>query len=118
MKSTTQESSVEYKPSGRDGYLVYHEASGDLPFYWEYGGGDIVVIVRFDEPDKFAVRYSWAAERRGQILERLAQEIIRQRAPTCTADIEERSLCILIKETLSTNPRAATGSRIVKLLRI
>src|SRR5262245_38971921 len=98
MNSSTQDWSVECKPSGRDGYIFYHEGSHELPFYWEYGGGNVVVIVRFDEPDRFAARYPWAAERRREILERLAQELIRRQATNCTAEIDEPGLCIYIKE--------------------
>ena len=98
MNSSTQDWRVECKPSGRDGYVFYYEGSQELPFYWEYGGGNVVVIARFDEPDKFAVRYPWAAGRRREILERLAQELIRQQAPSCTAEIDEHGLCICIKE--------------------
>jgi hypothetical protein len=89
---------VECKPSGREGYVFYREGANELPFYWEYGGGDFVVIVRIEEPDKFVLRYSWAAERKGEILKRVAQEIIRQQAPGCNAEIDERHLCILVRE--------------------
>jgi len=96
--NTTSEWSFECKPSGRDGYCFYHEAARELPFYWEYGGSDIIIIVRFDQPDKFALKYPWAVKRKREILERMAQELIRQQAPGCTAKIDERNICIEIRQ--------------------
>lgn len=101
MNGSLVEWSLEFKPIGRDGYLFYHEGSHELPLYWEYGGGSVVLIVRFDEPDKLALRYPWAVERRREILGRVAQEIVRQRAPDCRAEIDEKAFCIHIKEDVA-----------------
>ena len=90
--------SVEYHPTGREGYLFYHEESRSIPFYWELGGGAVLLIVRFDEPGKFVVRYPWTAARRKEILTRLSQEIIRQKTPGCNAEIDEQNICIYIRE--------------------
>ncbi len=98
MNPSPSDWSVECKPSGRDGYFFYHEDSREIPFCWEYGGGDTVVIVRIDEPAKFGLRYPWAIERKVEILERVAQEVVRQRAPSCVAVIDEPSLCVYVRE--------------------
>jgi len=70
---------VEWEPSGRDGYLFYHEGSHELPFYWEFGGDGMVAIIRIDDPAQLEKRHPWAAERKREIFERVAQEAIRQR---------------------------------------
>ena len=79
MNTSADDWSFECKPSGQDGYFFYHEGSREIPFYWEYGGDDVLVIVRITEPDKFDLRYPWAAGRRHEIFERVAQELIRGR---------------------------------------
>ena len=96
MKTSADDWSFECKPFGRDGYFFYHEGSRELPFYWEMGGGDVVVIVRIDEPDKFGLRFPWAVERRREIFERVAQELIRK-SPDCTAEIDDQRFCIYVK---------------------
>lgn len=98
MNPSLDDWNVECEPVGQCGYFFYHEGSRELPFVWEYGGDGVIVIVRFEQPDKLPLRYLWAVERRREILERVAQEVIRQRAPTCVADIDEQSLCIYVKE--------------------
>jgi len=85
--------------ASRAGVMVtffYHEGSHELPFYWEYGGGDVVVIVRIDEPGKFVLRFPWAVERKHEIFDRVAQALIRQ-SPDCTTEIDHEGLCIYVK---------------------
>ncbi len=96
MKSSSNDWRVECETFGRDGYFFYHEDSRQLPFCWEIGGGDVVGIVRIDEPDKFCLRYPWAIERKREIFERMAQGIIRH-APDCTTEINHEKLCIYVK---------------------
>ncbi|WP_158218507.1 hypothetical protein [Synechococcus sp. 1G10] len=43
------------------------------------------------EHSEWSARHPWAAGRRQEILERIAEEVVRQKAPTCSALIEERS---------------------------
>jgi hypothetical protein len=89
---------VEWEPSGRDGYLFYHEGSHELPFYWEFGGDGVVAIIRIDDRAQLEKRHPWAAERKREIFERVAQEAIRQRAPACLAEIDEQGCCIYVRE--------------------
>ena len=98
MEDTTQSWSLECKPFGQCGYVFYHEGSHELPLYWEYGGGDTVVIVRVEEPEKFGVRFPWAVGRQRLILERIAQELVRQQAPGSRTEIDESELAIYIRE--------------------
>ncbi len=95
---STEKWSVEFEPAGRDGYLFYREGTLELPFYWEFGGGDTVAIVRADDPGKFTMRHSWITGREREILERVAGEVIRQRAPTCSTEIDEKAFSIHVRE--------------------
>ena len=89
--------SVEIVQSGRSGSVNYHEPSGSISFYWEFGGGDVVAIISVGDPAAWNSRYSWAAERRREILERVAREVVLQKAPTCRADIDDGSEYIYIR---------------------
>ena len=53
MNTTADERSFECKPAGRNGYFFYHEGSREIPFYWEYGRDDVIVIARVDELHRF-----------------------------------------------------------------
>jgi hypothetical protein len=98
VKPSAEKWSVECEPVGRRGYFFYHEGSRELAFYWEYGGGDVVVIVRADDPSKFTLRHPWIIGREREMLGRVAGEVIPQRAPTCRAEIEEKAFSICVRE--------------------
>ena len=104
MKPSRENWSLECKPVGQTGYFFYHEDARELPLYWEYGGGDTAVIVRVDDPSMFSLRFPWAVGREREILERVAHELIRQQAPTCRADIDEKNFCIYVREQKHTSP--------------
>lgn len=87
-KSASQDWKVEIPMGGRSGYIGYYEGQMAASFYWEFGGGDVVTIIYIGQPSEWGRHYPWAADRRREILERVAQEVIRQRAPTCRADID------------------------------
>ena len=108
METSANDWSFECQPAGRDGFFFYHEGSREIPFYWEYGGSDVLVIVRILEPDKFDLRYPWAATRRREIFERVAQELIRGR-PTCRTEIDDESFCIYVKEKVAASYEGSSG---------
>jgi hypothetical protein len=56
------------------------------------------VIVRADDPSKIIVRHPWITGREREILERVAGEVIRRRAPSCRAEIDEKGFCIYVRE--------------------
>jgi hypothetical protein len=80
--------SVEIETSGRSGVISYHEGSRSIPFDWEFGGGDTVATIYLGQPALWNRRHSWAVDRKQEIAERVAEEVIRQKAPDCTADID------------------------------
>jgi hypothetical protein len=90
---------VETPTGGRDGYLGYYEGSNVASFYWELGGGNVLVIIHVGQSSAWSSRFPWAASRQREILERVAHEVIRQRAPACKADIDERAGYIYIRES-------------------
>jgi len=86
-----QDWSVIIDQQGRGGTVNYREAAGSIPMSWEFGGADVVAIIYFENESAWRLQYPWAAERRTEILRRVADEVIRQRAPGCRAEIDVRS---------------------------
>lgn len=80
------------------GYVSYREGLRSISFYWEFGGGDIVAIVWIGEDSVWERQHAWAVARKREILGRVAREIVRQRAPTCVADIDEAGGYIYVRE--------------------
>ena len=88
---------VDIEASGRDGSILYSEPEGCISFYWEFGGGDTVAILSVGDATTWSRQHPRAAERRLAILQRVADEVIRQKAPTCRAEIDEASGYIYIR---------------------
>ena len=95
--SPSKDWSVEIVQSGRSGSVNYHESSGSISFYWEFGGGDTVAIIWTKDVAVWSSQHPWAVKRRREILERVAQEVVRQKAPTCRADIDDANGYIYIR---------------------
>ncbi|MFQ6538860.1 MULTISPECIES: hypothetical protein [Aphanothece] len=104
MSAWPQPWRVEVSGSGRSGWIRYQEAAGTLSLYWELGGAtsfgedrsgedglraESVAVIWGEAAAGWDARHPWAAGRRRAILERIAGEVIRQKAPSCHARIEE-----------------------------
>jgi len=96
--------SVAIEEQGRYGSITYREPSGTIPFYWEFGGNDVVVIISFENETYWNERHPWTKGRRAEILQRVADEVIRRRAPDCRAEIDERGCWINIRQGSPTPP--------------
>ena len=102
-KSVPNDWSVEIVTNGPYGQILYHEGSDGTSFFWQFGGGDIVAIVHIDPAQGWNEKYPWAAGRRREVLERMIEEVIRKKAPTCTADVDETSGVICLRERKQTD---------------
>lgn len=90
--------------SGRCGSVTYTESAGSLAFSWEFGGGDTVAILYFEDEATWQTKCPWAAGRRAEILQRVAADVIRQKAPGSRAEIDERAGWINIRQASQTGP--------------
>lgn len=81
---------VEINEDGRSGQVRYSEGPTASVFYWEFGGGDTVASISVPRKAKWVKETPWPIERREEILRRVADEVIRQRAPKCVAEFDER----------------------------
>ena len=89
--------------------MVYREAAGVIACPWEFAGGDAVAAVRVGTAAEWVRAYPWAAGRREEIVGRIAAEVIRQRAPSCRARLDESSGWLSI--VMGDGPRQAPPPR-------
>lgn len=89
--------SVDIQEDGRSGSVKYREPSGSINFYWEFGGGDVVAIITVGTADSWRKQYSWAADRRAVILRRVADQVVRKKAPSCHAELDDAAGFIYIR---------------------
>ncbi|MBL8696460.1 MAG: hypothetical protein JNJ88_20350 [Planctomycetes bacterium] len=101
--------SVQIQENGRSGHVIYQEGAQKLSFYWEFGGGDVVVVIQTGSAADWS-RHGWALGRRREILQFTADEVIRQKAPSCLAEIDEARGDILLKSGPPPVKTPATGS--------
>ena len=88
--SSSEQRSVKIVESGPSGSIEYRDSAGSMTFYWEFGGGETVAIIWIGDLASWSNKYPWAIDYRARILERVAREVIRQKAPTCRSDIDEK----------------------------
>lgn len=101
----TCEWKVEFPSGGRDGYIAYYEGPRAISFYWEVGGTDVILIIHVGKPSEWKRKHAWAADRLQEIMDRVAVEFIRQSAPNCRAEVQERDdgyVYLLVREQRST----------------
>lgn len=90
--------SVTISENGRSGGVRYTEGFRSIEGDWEFGGGDVVAIVGMGSRADWERDHRWAVARRASILQRVAEEVVRQRAPTCSPAIDEERGEILLRE--------------------
>lgn len=91
--------------NGRDGRVEYADGLRAITGYWEFGAGDVVTIVSMGSTEEWQRAHAWGLEQRQTILRFVADEVIRQRAPSCTAEIDMNGGTILLRR--GSNPHAA-----------
>jgi hypothetical protein len=85
------EGEVTVTERGREGTVRYREPQGELSLYWEFGGGAVVAVVSAGTEQEWRTKHAWAVERRAEILQRIGAELVRQRAPSCRVEIDDRN---------------------------
>ncbi|MBK8498945.1 MAG: hypothetical protein IPL52_09040 [Flavobacteriales bacterium] len=94
---------VIIKENGRSGTIDYHDGTNALSFPWEFGGGDTVAIVQCGGVQRWE-KHPWAIPHRSTILRFVAEEVIRQKAPNCRAEMNETTGEILLRQVTPLSP--------------
>jgi hypothetical protein len=74
---------------GRSGSVTYESDGRRIAGWWEFAGGDAVAIVSIGSASEWRQRHPWALEQRAEILRFVANEVVRQKAGGCRAEIDE-----------------------------
>jgi hypothetical protein len=79
---------------GKGGWLTYGEGGETARFSWKLAGkeGTLVAWVIVPTSKRWAEDVPWAADRRDEILDRIARELLRQRCPTCRVLIQKDAI--------------------------
>ena len=77
--------------SSREGSASYQDVGGRLDFTWELAGSDTVASIHVGTQAQWQQRQPWALASRAQILQRVAAEAIRQKAPASQAHIDDQA---------------------------
>lgn len=87
--TTMHRAQVSITEEGRSGSVIYAEAKGSISGWWEFAGSDALAIVNIGSATEWQLAHPWAVERRPAILRFVADELIRQKASGCKAEIDE-----------------------------
>ncbi len=86
---------VEIIERGRCGDVRYIEGDHSYDFYWEFGGADVVVSISVPSRERWAAALPWAADRRDEVFQRVAEKARRKRCQQCRVEIGERAIDLL-----------------------
>ena len=102
---------VEITEHGRSGTVVYREPAGGLSFYWEFGGGDVVVCINVGTEADWRREHAWAGDRRDSILQFVGEEVVKCKAPTCTVEVDEATGWMNLRQgAMADGPHSALRS--------
>ena len=79
---------VTITEDGRSGSVSYTEPGGTISGWWEFAGGDAIAIVNMGSESVWCVQHPWAMDRRADILRSVGDEVVRQKASGCKAEID------------------------------
>jgi len=85
-----------YAENGREGYVIYKDAQGEIPMYFEFGGGDCVGIIHAPAVAEWTKKFKRLPSERDAILSFTALRAIKDKAPNCNYRISGN--CIEIYE--------------------
>lgn len=87
---------VTIEELGRGGTVRYRETEGVIACDWEFSGGDTIASIRVGTEAEWRASHPWAVARRAQIVDRIGGDVIRQRAPSCRYELDERGWMHLV----------------------
>lgn len=115
MNAPQRDWTVDIQEDGRCGKVIYREPLGSISFYWEFGGGDTVATIQVGNAATWRQQHAWAADHRAEILRRVAAEIIRQKAPGCNVEIDDRQGWINIQSVGMPPPIPVTQQQFLRV---
>lgn len=80
---------VRIESQGRSGAVVITVPDGEVRFWWEFGGGDCIAMVRIPDPQQWKQEHPLKNFPRLEFLEALAAEVSAQQCPGASHTISE-----------------------------
>lgn len=85
---------VRYDEQGRAGHVIFYREDKVVRFFFEFGGGNTLAYVDIPSPEEWTASTGFPMEDRAGILEYIAKDIIRVKAPGYTYEITKRAIRI------------------------
>lgn len=79
---------VTITEDGRSGTVSYTEDGRTISGWWEFAGGDAIAMVNMGSESGWRLQHPWAMDRRAEILRFVGEEVVRQKASGCKAEID------------------------------
>ncbi len=86
---------LQYSQNGRGGTITYQKENIRLNFDWEFGGNNCVVIIFVPTEAQWEQTTGLPQSERLPVLEFVAQQVVRDQAPTCRYEISNPWIEIL-----------------------
>ena len=84
---------LEYINEGRGGYVVYKDKKNELKVFYEFGGGNCIVIIYVPSIAEWVNKTKINVDERERVLTFIAEQSIKDQAPSCNYKIYVTSLC-------------------------
>jgi len=105
------EARVDIQDGGRAGSISYHESRHTASFDWEFASPPALAFISGPKAAEWDHACPWASGRQAEIFERVAQEVIRQKAPGCRFELDLRGGVITIFQREDAHPPARKGKK-------
>jgi len=93
------EQKLKYINEGRGGYVIYKDEVGELKFFFEYGGGNCVVIIYVPSANEWTNKTNRPLTQRQNVLTFVAERSISDQAHNCFYVLSNMCIEIFRKET-------------------
>ncbi len=80
---------IRIESQGRSGDIVITLPDGEVRFWWEFGGGDCIAMVRVPDPQQWKTQDPLKNYPRAAFLEAMAAEVSALQCPGATHTISE-----------------------------
>lgn len=81
---------------GRSGGVLFESEGRAISGWWEFAGGDAIALVSMGSASEWKHGHPWAVAQRAAILRFVGEEVVRQKASGCRAEIDEEGGWITI----------------------
>ena len=88
---------VTISEHGRAGTVDYAEDGRSARFDWEFAGAGAVAFVMVPTAAEWTTRTPFGADRRDEVLRRVADEVVRQKCPGCTWTLDADTIHVIPK---------------------